>query len=228
MLTRVLSVGLLAGLLVGLAVAVLQQVTTTPLILVAETYEKPGEGQSAATAPKAGDHQHVHSHGSTSRFLSTGIVTIATAVGVSFLLLAGMLFAGDPIDERRSLAWAVAGFVASGLAPAAGLAPELPGSASADLVGRQVWWIGTVLATAAALWMFLRASNVAARLLAVVVLLAPHLIGAPHPDALESKVPAELAARFAALSLAVQAAIWTLAGIAVGLLWPRFAPKSAT
>jgi cobalt transporter subunit CbtA len=228
MLTRVLSVGLLAGLLVGLAVAVLQQVTTTPLILIAETYEKPSEGHSAVVAPRAGDHQHVHAHGSTSRFLSTGIMTVATAVGVSFLLLAGMLFAGDPIDERRSLAWAVAGFVTTGLAPAAGLAPELPGSASADLVGRQVWWIGTVLATAAALWMFLRSSNVVARLLAIVVLLAPHLIGAPHPDALESKVPAELAARFAALSLAVQAALWALAGIAIGLLWSRFAPKSAT
>ena len=42
MLTRVLSVGLLAGLLAGLAIALLQQVTTTPLILAAETYEKAG------------------------------------------------------------------------------------------------------------------------------------------------------------------------------------------
>ena len=33
MLARVLSVGLLAGLLAGLLIAVLQQVTTTPLIL---------------------------------------------------------------------------------------------------------------------------------------------------------------------------------------------------
>ena len=40
MLARVMSVGLLAGLLAGLLIAVLQQVTTTPLILLAETYEK--------------------------------------------------------------------------------------------------------------------------------------------------------------------------------------------
>jgi predicted cobalt transporter CbtA len=33
MLTRILSVGLLAGLLAGLLIAALQQVTTTPLIL---------------------------------------------------------------------------------------------------------------------------------------------------------------------------------------------------
>ena len=50
MLTRVLSVGLLAGLLAGLLIAVLQQVTTTPLILLAETYEKQSE---AASAPRA-------------------------------------------------------------------------------------------------------------------------------------------------------------------------------
>ena len=57
------------------------------------------------------------------------------------------------------------------------------------------------------------------------MLLAPHVIGAPHPHAFESKVPAELAAQFAALSLVVQALLWAFAGIAVGLLWPRFAPK---
>jgi predicted cobalt transporter CbtA len=39
MVARVLSVGLLAGFLAGLLIAVLQQVTTTPLILLAETYE---------------------------------------------------------------------------------------------------------------------------------------------------------------------------------------------
>jgi predicted cobalt transporter CbtA len=40
-------------------------------------------------------------------------------------------------------------------------------------------------------------------------------------------VPAELAAQFTALSLVVQALLWAFAGLAVGLLWPRFAPKSA-
>jgi predicted cobalt transporter CbtA len=66
------------------------------------------------------------------------------------------------------------------------------------------------------------------RLGAVVVLLAPHVIGAPHPHALESKVPAEIAAQFAALSLVVQGLLWALAGIAVGLLWPAFAPKPSS
>jgi cobalt transporter subunit CbtA len=236
MLTRVLSVGLLAGILAGLLIAILQQVTTTPLILLAETYEKQEERAPATPsvpgAPKGHDHA-AHDHGwkpadGLPRFFYTGITTIATAVGISFLLIAGMIFAGDPIDERRSLAWALAGFVASGLAPAAGLAPELPGSAAADLIARQIWWAGTAAATALALWAFLRMESPVARLGAFVLLLAPHVIGAPHPHAFESRVPAEVAAQFAALSLVVQGLLWVFAGIAVGLLWPRFAPRAAS
>jgi len=235
-LTRILSVGLLAGLLAGLLIAALQQVTTTPLILVAETYEKPAEA-SAAPAPRPSHHgADAHAHGEgwkpadgMPRFFFTAITTIATAIGVAFVLMAVMVFAGVPIDERRALAWAIAGFVACGLAPAAGLAPELPGSVAGDLVGRQVWWIGTAIATAVALWAFLRADqHPLVRLGAVVLLLAPHFIGAPHPHELESKVPAELAAQFTALSLAVQALLWALVGIGIGLLWPKFAPRPAS
>lgn len=232
MLTRVLSVGLLAGLLAGLLIAILQPVTTTPLILQAETYEKQSEAAPAAADASKGHNHAAHDHGwkpadGLPRFFYTSVTTIATAVGVSFLLIAGMIFAGDTIDERRSLAWAVAGFVASGLAPAAGLAPELPGSAAGELLARQIWWVGTAVATALALWAFLRMESLAARLGAVVLLFAPHVIGAPHPHAFESKVPAELAAQFAAVSLVVQGLLWALAGIAVGLLWPKFAPRPA-
>src|SRR5262245_3098235 len=241
MLTRVLSVGLLAGLVAGLLIALLQQVTTTPLILLAETYEKQGEASAAPTAPAAPaapaaskEHDHAaHGEGwkpaeGLSRFFYTSVATIATAVGISFLLLAGMILAGDTIDERRALAWAVAGFIACGLAPAAGLAPELPGSGSGELVARQIWWIGTAVATAAALWALLRRESAIVRLGAVVLLFLPHVIGAPHPHALESKVPAEIAAQFAARSLIVQGLLWVFAGIAIGLLWPRFAPRTAS
>lgn len=235
MLTRVLSVGLLAGLLAGLLIAALQQVTTTPLILVAETYEK----QAEATPPSPAAHSHHgaagHSHDEEGwkpadglpRLFYTSITTIAAAVGISFLLLAGLVFDGGAIDERRALSWGIAGFVACGLAPAAGLAPELPGSAAGDLVGRQIWWAGTAVATGLALWLFLRMDHAVARLGAVVLLLAPHMIGAPHVHAFESKVPAELAAQFAALSLAVQALMWSIAGVAIGLLWPRLSSSQA-
>jgi len=237
-LTRILSVGLLAGLVAGLLIAALQQFTTTPLILAAETYEKPAATAPATTAAAPAPHSHAggeaHVHGEgwkpadgMPRFFFTAITTVVTAVGAAFVLIAAMIFAGVPIDERRALAWAIAGFVACGLAPAAGLAPELPGSAAADLVGRQLWWVGTALATAVGLWAFLGDHTPIVRIGGIVLLLAPHVIGAPHPHELESKVPAELAAQFTALSLVVQAMLWALVGIGIGLLWPKFAPKPA-
>lgn len=242
MLARILSVGLLAGLVAGLLVAVLQQVTTTPLIVAAEVFETKAADHPAATAQTAhdhGTHEHgTHEHGGHDegwkpadglpRLFYTSLATIVTAVGMALLMLAAMVVTGEEIDDRRALAWAIAGFVAFGLAPAAGLAPELPGSAAADLVARQIWWAATGCATAIALWMFFKSEKAILRVLAFAVLLAPHVIGAPQPHELESRVPAELAAQFTALSLVVQASLWVLVGVAIGFLWPRLARRPAT
>ncbi|KRD96238.1 cobalt transporter [Bosea sp. Root381] len=241
MINRVLAVSLLAGLLAGLVVAALQHVTTTPLILKAETYE----AALRAVAPSyaafteqgfSGEAKIVLAHGGDAhgehdawapqdgfqRTLFTSLVTIATAIGFAALLLGGMIAANDTIDERRALTWAACGFLAFGLVPAIGLAPELPGAAAAALESRQLWWIFTALVTAGAIFVFLRMEAPWLRALAVLAILVPHVIGAPHPAAPESKVPAEVAAHFAALSLAVQAALWLITGFAVGRLWPWF------
>ena len=80
------------------------------------------------------------------RILYTSTATIAASIGFAFLLIAGMLLAGDTINERTALAWAAAGFVVTGLAPAVGLSPELPGMPAADLFARQGWWVLTAVA----------------------------------------------------------------------------------
>jgi cobalt transporter subunit CbtA len=245
MITRVLAVGLLAGLLAGLTVSVLQAYTTTPIILEAETFEKGAESATSSGPAAAlggfgearlflvhGGEEHAHGGDAAGeewspgdgleRTLYTSTATIATSIGFALILIAGMLTAGGRIDERQGLAWAGAGFIATGLAPAMGLAPELPGMPAGDLAARQVWWLFTCAATAGALWLFLRTENMALRILAVPLLLAPHIWGAPHLiSETASSVPATLAARFAATSLAVQAILWTLTGVFVGLLWNR-------
>jgi cobalt transporter subunit CbtA len=253
MITRVLSAGLLAGLVAGLAIALLQNFTTTPLIIEAETYENAAPEKSAFLAPAklvlasadASSLPLVLVHGpeghgdhgeeawapadGAERIVYTSIATVGASVGFAFLLLAGMLIAGERIDERQAMIWAAAGFVATGLAPAVGLSPELPGMPAADLVARQGWWLLTALSTAAAIWLFLRNDSLTIRALAVALLLAPHVIGAPHLAGAEvSKVPAELAARFAAMSLAVHAALWIATGFAVGAIWPRLAGVGAS
>lgn len=244
MVTRVLAVSILAGLLAGLIVAALQHVTTTPLILKAETYENAmGEGPGPHLAFAQGEARiilaHDHEAGSghqdaewkpedgVQRLLFTSAATIGTAIGFAALLLAGMLAAGDEVDQRRALIWGACGFLAFGLAPAMGLAPELPGAASAALHARQLWWIGTAIATALGLFLFLRFEAPWLKLLAVAAILLPHIAGAPHAPTPESKVPAELAAHFTSLSLGIQAALWLVTAFAVGTLWPWMSRRAA-
>ena len=239
MLRKLLATGLLAGLLAGLAVAALQYYVTTPLILAAEVYEEP---ESPAPAPAVtaietmADHSG-HQHGAATgepewkpqegiqRTAFTSLATMATSIGFAMILLACMLLAGDIISARTAFGWGVAAFVATGLAPSLGLAPLLPGSAAGSLLARQVWWVGTALSTGASLWLLLRADAIWAKALGLALAVAPHLIGAPHEMAYVSKAPAELAARFAAASLSVQAALWIVSGLMAGMVWTWFSQQ---
>jgi cobalt transporter subunit CbtA len=218
---RVLAIGLIAGLVAGLAIAALQHVTTTPLILAAEVYETAQHG-----------HQEPASEGwkpaeGFERTAATSVADIATASGYALILLALMLVAGDAIEPRRAVAWAACAFAATGLATGLGLAPQLPGAAETDLAMRQLWWVATAAATGLGLFALLRRDEWVAKVIGAALIAAPHLIGAPNPATPQSTVPAELAARFAASSLSVQAATWILAGALAGVLWREFAARDA-
>jgi cobalt transporter subunit CbtA len=220
MIARVLAAGLIAGLAVGLAVAALQHVTTTPLILAAEVYEKAQHAHDAAgeVAP---------AFEGLRRTAATSVATIAVATGYALILLACMLLSGDTIGPRRAALWGACAFAATGLATSLGLAPQLPGAAETDLAARQVWWFATAAATGAGLFALLRFDAWPATLIGAMLIVAPHFF-TPAPAAPESAVPAELAARFAAASLAVQAANWTLAGALAGLVWRAMSREERT
>jgi len=210
LIARVLTSGLIAGLVAGLAVAALQHFTTTPLILAAEVYE------TAQHAHDAADAGPVFS--GIGRTAATSVATIAVSIGYALILLAAMLFSGDAITPRRAALWGACAFAATGLATALGLAPQLPGMAETELAARQIWWIATAVSTGAGLFALLRFDSAAAKIVGVALIIAPQFF-APQPAAPESTAPAELAAHFAASSLAVQAISWALAGALVGLVW---------
>ncbi|MCF8468389.1 MAG: CbtA family protein [Sneathiella sp.] len=242
MLMRFLWAGLMAGLLAGVPAAAIQHFTTTPLIIHAEMYEHAEHSDHAALEGAAGMQDgkvmpagYILAHGPAAeeasgewapddgleRTFYTSIATVITAIGYAFMLLAAMFLAKSEITPRTGLLWGLAGFAAAGLAPSLGLSPELPGSAAAGLLSRQIWWTTTVVTTAGGLWLILRVSSPLAIIVGVVLMVVPHLIGAPHPEVMTSEVPSELAAHFAASSLVLHAIVWALAGVAAGFMWQR-------
>jgi cobalt transporter subunit CbtA len=257
MLTRMMAAGLLAGVVSGLFVSGMQHVTTVPLILHAEAYEK------LSVKPAAHDHSSLNSPGidrasepklvlvhtdqppegdaagaaqaapawapadGLERTVATSVATIGTAAGFALMLLALMLASGASITPRDAALWGVAGFFITGLAPGIGLPPELPGSAAADLVSRQIWWLATAAATAAGIWLMFRTSGPARLAAGIALIAAPHLIGAPFPSEYASTAPAELAGRFTSASLAVHAVLWVLVGATSGYFWQRLSRSQA-
>jgi cobalt transporter subunit CbtA len=223
MLARILTAGLAGGVLGGAAIAVVQSATTIPLILHAESFE-------AASAMRDGLVHLVHAHAPAQtaapahdlgRFALTLVATIALATGYAWMLLAAMFARGEIITARSAVLWAVAAFFAAGLAPALGLAPELPGAAAADLTARQLWWVATAVASAAGLAAILIGRTPLWIAVGLAALVIPHLVGAPHAHEVASRVPAEIAARFAAASLVVQALMWILPGTIAGYIMSR-------
>lgn len=62
---------------------------------------------------------------------------------------------------------------------------------------------------------------------AVVLLLAPHVIGAPEPDQFSGPVPTELGALLAARAFGIGAVAWVLTGLFAGHFWRREADREA-
>jgi cobalt transporter subunit CbtA len=237
MFRRIFVAALAAGAGIGLLLAALQQVALVPLILKAETYEHADPARKAAALPAAVTLSEVvraliapaHAHeqhpaatagGSASRAALTVAATTLVSIGFAFLLVGAFAVSGRAVDAREGLLWGIAGFAVFALAPAFGLAPTLPGSAEADLVERQIWWVGTAVATAGGIALAVFGRWVWAVPVGIALIVAPHLIGAPHPDGVGS-VPPELAASFAARSLVVAAVFWVLLGWAAGALYAR-------
>ncbi len=227
MIGRVLLAAILAGIAAGLIMGAIQHVRLTPLILEAETYENRGRVHGATTgetAPADSDQDEGWAPaGGWERTLST-FATSAMAGAAFAAILAGVsLLTGIPITRENGVIWGLCGFLAVTLAPAMGLPPELPGMPAADLMTRQIWWAGTIAATAAALYLIATRRETWALALAIIIMGLPHIIGPPYPASHESAVPASLAAVFAANSIAANAIFWVLIGSFLGQTINRYA-----
>lgn len=220
MIHRTLTSGVLAGVAAGLIAGLLYLVFGQPLLLEAELYET-----AALSHPGAAPQTPLRLAFEPGRdLLSLGFMAVLYA-GYGLVLAGVMALATERgwsvVTARSGVLWGLCGFVALQLAPAFGLPPELPGAAVSEIGARQVWWFATVISTAIALGCLAFGRGPAVTAFAVILLLAPHLYGAPQAATFVSPAPPELAAHFAARSLAIGLAGWVLVGVFAARLWVR-------
>jgi cobalt transporter subunit CbtA len=230
MLTRFLLAAILAGVLAGVFVTAVQAIRVTPLILKAETYENAGSKTKAhshdSKTNEADDHHASDIAGDLTwapedgieRALFTLLTNVLVGVSFSLILTAGILITKSRLSFRSGLVWGLCGFIAFVLAPNFGLSPELPGMDAANLVQRQIWWFVTVVATSAALLIFAFKQQLGWMLAGLVLIVAPHLYGAPLPDTHNSLVPANLAAEYVIATVVTSFLFWLVLGGALGWL----------
>ena len=228
MLKRILTAALLAGALSGLFVSALQAFSTTPLILEAETYEGAVDG-TAEGSVEGPRHQSQTAEtemgtGPKARVFSTLLANLITASGFSLLLCAAFALregARGSLGLKEGALWGLAGFAVFHLAPALGLPPELPGSFSAPLLERQAWWLLTILASAGGMGFLVFHPKMTFKGGGLLLILLPHLIGAPAPETHGGMVPAGLARQFVLLSLLSAAAFWLALGTLTAFFFSR-------
>jgi cobalt transporter subunit CbtA len=221
---RLILAALVAGATAGLVLFAIQHVTIVPLIAVAEGFE-----DAAEQAPAASGHVHEDEGWQPAPGLQriglTAATTMFSGIGFAAILLSAMAITRRPVTARLGLLWGLAGFACFVLAPALSLPPKPPGAAVGDLHARQLWWVGTVLATAGGLWLLSGRHAWRWRALGLLVLVLPHVLGPPPPDGADI-IPPELMRDFALLSVATNLLFWLVLGAMCGWLLEREARRA--
>lgn len=218
-ISRVLVSALFAGVVAGLVSALLQLMFVQPVLLHAELYE------SGELVHFGGALVSAHPELPGFDALRDGMSILFAALvytGYAMILVALMSIAeqrGHDITPRTGMFWGLAGFVAFQFAPGLSLAPEVPGVAAADLELRQIWWLATVVSAGVAMWLIAFGKSSIAYGIAAILLLAPHVIGAPEPLSFTGPVPTEIGALFAARAFGVGMVSWVILGTCAGYFW---------
>jgi len=241
MIRKVLASALLSGLLAGVLITVVQEFTTTPIILHAEEYESGTSTEGLAFLADLYDGgsffltQGHEDHGDGTwapqdgweRTFYTLVTNLIAGVAFALLLVAGFVLYGKPVDARRGVMWGMAGFATFTIAPALGLPPEVPGAMAAEIGARQIWWLSTAVATGVGLWCLVLGGQMWLGALGIVLIILPHIIGAPLPGEIGGAVPPELAGHFVAASLVTAFVFWAVLGWLAGRFYDRFAGDQA-
>jgi len=159
----------------------------------------------------------------------TLLANILVGIAYGILLATALTLYGRNIGYTEGALWGLAGFASFSLLPGLGLPPELPAAAAADLFDRQTWWLGTAAASVFGIAMVVFGKNPLWKAIGAVLLIAPHIIGAPHPPAgAVGKSPPELAAHFVSATMTAAALMWLAIGLMAAYLQQRLGSADAS
>ena len=248
---RLFTAAALAGLIAGVFVTLVHQVTTVPVILSAEVYEKaaaaqvPAEPGAAAQGSQMGGmssmdmgampaaHEHDHAVGvwepedGLERTAFTVVADVLTGIGFALLLVAFYAVWGGKVDWLTGLYFGLAGFAAATLAPSLGLPPEVPGTEAAPLLARQLWWVATAALTGGGLALLFLTRRPLLVLGGIAMIVLPHAYGAPQPADYASAAPEALAHRFVVAATMTSLLFWAALGLLTGFFYNRLVPQRA-
>jgi len=223
---RLVCVAVCAGLLSGIFATVAHQISTVPIILKAEEYEQAAD-HPAATA--------VHEHGAAAwepengagRTGYTMLADVLSGTGFALLLAAGLALQGREVNWRQGLFWGLAGFATFTVAPGLGLPPKLPGTEAAPLLERQLWWFATAVSTGCGLALLAFTRRALWAVVAAILIILPHLYGAPQSAAHGAAAPELLAHQFVVAVTVVSFLFWVILGASTGYFYRRFDRRTA-
>jgi len=151
--------------------------------------------EQVVVAQETGHHHDEEAWGpedGLERTLYTLLANVLAGIGFAAILLAVMsqlqLQGVTKLSIVKGFAWGAAGFIAFFAAPGIGLPPEIPGIEAAPLENRQSWWLLTVLASGIGIGTLAFAKSYF-KLIGLVLIAVPYLIGAPHPTGPEFMHP---------------------------------------
>ncbi len=173
------------------------------------------------------DHEHASQAedsgfaGFSERTLYTLLASVLTGITFALLLAAAMTFYGKG-NARTGLLWGIAGYLAFFVSPSLGLVPELPGTEAAAIEHRQLWWVSTVIATIAGLALLVFAKSMVLKGVGLLLLVIPHIVGAPVPTHHGSLAPEELSRAFMWMTAIANVIFWVVLGVLTAFLLNRF------
>ena len=236
--SRIIYSSIVIGLVLGMLLTSLQIAGLKQIMVEAERYETlatempAGHGNSGHS-----DHSHADDLWAPTQGLQRNaysfLANVLASTGFAAIMLALMnqfqLPRKGNIGWGQGSLWGLAGFATLFLAPAIGLPPEIPGTLSAPLEHRQLWWALAVLSVAIGLGIFAFAA-VRIKTLGLLLLVIPYIVGAPqvdtpmfqHADPSVTQALINLHQQFVIISAFVNLIFWLSLGLCCRFVFNRW------